>query len=198
MTSVRRLVFASVALVVAAACTDAARPTSPRSPDIVAGVAAAPNESAVDALATGGGHYLLAGVYDVQFAFTARQKGDGSASGEFHVVTLFEAGTFDITADVVCVSVDDVNGRAWIGGRVRRNDSTDPDYIDPITAPGADIWFRVLDSGEGSGAVDRSTFTGFRGSAGFLTSQDYCNGGPWPADNARTNPVTEGNIQVHR
>jgi hypothetical protein len=148
--------------------------------------------------ATGGGHYLLAGVYDVRFSFSARQRADGSAEGEFRQVTEFENGTVDVSGDVTCLGLDPINHRAWIGGVVKRNSSTSPDYIDPITEPGEDVWFRVVDYGEGGEAVpDRSTFLGFAGAAGFFTSAAYCAGKPWPADDARTHPVTEGNIQVH-
>ena len=44
---------------------------------------------------------------------------------------------------------------------------------------------------------DRSTFMGFEGAAGFFTSEAYCLGQPWPEGDARTWPVTSGNIQVH-
>ena len=64
----------------------------------------------------------------------------------------------------------------------------------PATNPknGRDIRFRVLDEPGG----DRSTFVGFEGSAGFMTSAEYCAGQPWPAGNARTWPVVSGGITV--
>jgi hypothetical protein len=95
-------------------------------------------------------------------------------------------------AQVTCLSIDPVNHRAWIGGKIKKNGSTDPDLQGAIQQKGRDIWFRVLDDPAG----DRSTFVGFEGSAGFLTSADYCAGQPWPAANARTWPVVIGDITI--
>lgn len=187
----------AVASVAAIAIVGCERPTAPEAtaldrvppPSMVAGA---------ELGATGGGHYLLAGVYDVKFSFTAKRRADGSAEGEFRQVTEFENGTADVTGEVTCLGLDPVNHRAWIGGVVKQNNSTSPDYIDPITEPGQDVWFRVVDYGEGEQAVpDRTTFLGFAGAAGFLTSAAYCAGKPWPAEDARTHPVTQGNILVH-
>ena len=69
-------------------------------------------------------------------------------------------------------------------------------YSTERTQPGRDVWFRVLDSGEGQSEPDRTTFLGFEGDADIITSQEYCDLAIWPDDNARTSPVTEGNIQV--
>jgi hypothetical protein len=109
---------------------------------------------------------------------------------------MLDGQTIDFHASVTCLSVDLENGRAWIGGVITQNNSTDPDFQGDIYQPGQDIWFRVLDSGNGQNAPgDRTTFVGFKGSAGFDTSAAYCAGRPWPADNARTWEVT-GNVQV--
>ena len=62
---------------------------------------------------------------------------------------------------------------------------------------GDDIWFRVVDYGEGQDAqADRSTFVGFEGNAGIITSREYCDAQIWPEGDARTGPVTDGDIQV--
>ncbi len=55
-----------------------------------------------------------------------------------------------------------------------------------------------MDYGEGENATqpDRSTFVGFEGNAGIITSAEYCEEQIWPAGDERTNPVTEGDIQV--
>jgi uncharacterized lipoprotein NlpE involved in copper resistance len=144
----------------------------------------------------GRGHYLLSGLYDVTFSFKAKLSSDGSAKGQFTQSTTLDNGTVDISATVTCATIDAVNHRAWIGGVVTKNRSTSPDYIDPITAPGQDVWFRVVDYGEGGGTLqpDRSTFLGFAGA--IPTSAAYCAAAAWAAGDARTHPVTSGDIQV--
>jgi hypothetical protein len=149
----------------------------------------------VEASATGGGHYDLAGTV-VQFSFSAEQRTGGQAGGEFHIAFTDAGFSYDVHGAVICLSVDDVNHRAWIGGVVTRNETTDPDLQQDIHQPGRDVWFRVVDYGEGQSAADRTTFYGFEGAAGFLTSPEYCAGRPWPADDARTWPVLQGNISV--
>lgn len=144
--------------------------------------------------ARGVGHYLLQGTWDVKFEFAAESGNGDHANGEFRQSTTFDNGTMDISARVTCLAVDAVNGRAWIGGVVKENRSTSPDYQVPITAPGQDVWFRVLDARDVPGAVDRSTFLGFVGS--FPSSAAYCAQQPWADGNARTHPVTTGEIEV--
>lgn len=153
----------------------------------------------VVASATGGGHYVIGFVgdpLDVKFSMSANQLEDGSASGHFQHEVIFGGLLVDFSGVVTCVSVDSEAGRAWIGGIVTKNRSEHPAFTEERHDPGRDIWFRVLDSGEGQAEPDRSTFVGFEGDAGFITSQAYCDEMPWPEDNARTSPVTEGNIQV--
>jgi hypothetical protein len=146
--------------------------------------------------ASGGGQYDLNGLA-VQFSFSATQRPQGSATGHFQVSASYDGLTADFHAKVTCLSVDEVNHRAWIGGVVTKNKSTDPDYAAAIYQPGKDVWFRVVDYGSGNaGAPDRSTFLGFEGAAGFITSAAYCAGRPWPDADARTWPVTSGNLTV--
>jgi hypothetical protein len=146
--------------------------------------------------ASGGGYYDVAGL-PVQFAFTATVNPQGSVAGEFHVFADEGGGlTIDVSAVVICMAQDPLNHRAWIGAQVTSNGSTDPDLQTDINQPGDDVWFRVLDGGEGAGAVDRTTFIGFKGAAGIQTSLEYCAARLWPDNNARTWPVTSGNISV--
>ncbi|HEX9738229.1 MAG TPA: hypothetical protein VGA91_03280, partial [Candidatus Limnocylindria bacterium] len=59
-----------------------------------------------------------------------------------------------------------------------------------------DAWFRVLDTGPASaGDPDRSTFMGFKNEE-IETSEQYCALRIWPEGNARTHPVTAGNIGI--
>jgi hypothetical protein len=142
--------------------------------------------------ASGGGYYEFAG-FPVQFAFSAVQSPEGKAAGQFHIYLDEGDGlTVDVAGEVICVTHDPVNHRAWIGAVVTRNSSTDPTLQTDIHEVGDDVWFRVVDNG----AEDRTSFTGFKGAAGVQTSPEYCAVQLWPADNARTWPVTQGNISV--
>jgi len=165
---------------------------------------------AATAKATGGGQYeleLLEEVFPGKFSFSALQFADGRAKGQFRyeldlldgIPDVIDGGVAAFHGRVTCLSVDLENGRAWVGGVVTKNASTQPFYRDDATTQvGKDIWFRVLDNGQGGQAeADRTTFVGFEGGAGIITSQEYCDEQPWPEDNARTHPVTQGNVQVH-
>lgn len=159
--------------------------------------------------AAGGGHYafsLLGETLPGTLSFNAKQFADGRASGQFRVTLDFQEGIPDVISGgvaafhgrVTCVAADPANGRAWIGGVVTQNRSTNAEFRDDATTQvGKDIWFRVLDSGEGQAAPDRTTFVGFEGGGGILTSAEYCAARLWPDGNARTHPLTSGNIQVH-
>jgi hypothetical protein len=144
--------------------------------------------------AMGEGHYLLSGTTDVKFEFEAHTSDHGRTEGEFRQQATLANGTVDITGEVTCMAVDAVNGRAWIGGVVTKNRSTSPDYQDPTTAKGQDVWFRVLEGGDDAVNPGRSTFLGFVGS--IPSSASYCQQQIWAPDNARTWPVTEGKIKV--
>jgi hypothetical protein len=144
-------------------------------------------------LVAGGGHYLFGGTLDIRFSMAAIGKADGSAIGLFHQAVDLGGTTAEFLGRVTCLAIDKVNGRAWIGGVVLANRSTDPAFLTPINEVGRDVWFRVLDD-ESIG--DRSTFLGFEGGAGIITSEQYCSERPWPDNNDRTHPVTSGNIEV--
>ncbi|CAN5300698.1 hypothetical protein BH24PSE2_BH24PSE2_23480 [soil metagenome] len=155
------------------------------------------SQRGVTASATGGGHVLIGGALDVKFSFSANQKLDGSANGRFRHSVELQGQLIEFHGEVTCVSVDAEEGRAWIGGVITRNNSEHADFTTERTQPGMDIWFRVLDSGEGGNSeADRSTFVGFEGDAGIITSLEYCAAQPWPDNNERTSPVVQGNIQV--
>ena len=173
---------------------DNSRPLAPAPhPDMRADRSGGFDEDDVEpASAEGKGHYDILGL-DVQFRFEAEQRRNRKAKGDFRVRTDQGGGLIiDFSGKVTCLSIDPVNHRAWIGGVVSRNRSTDPEVQTAIHQRGRDIWFRVVDLGE----EDRSTFVGFEGSAGFRTSAEYCAARPWPDANARTWPVTKGGIRV--
>ncbi|MEX2151964.1 MAG: hypothetical protein WD825_01420 [Gemmatimonadaceae bacterium] len=155
------------------------------------------------------GHANGEGVIDVgvpmDFVMTALLRADGSASGEAFHHALLGSNVIEFRTRVTCVSFDPVNNRAWIGGVITENNSTDPARMQERNQVGRDIWWRMVDYGNGgSGTVDRSTFLGFTGDAGFQTSAAYCAGQPWPGPNdtppqpvdARTGPLLSGNISI--
>jgi hypothetical protein len=193
--------YCSVAVVLATMACDSPRPSEPE--------LAAAQSQALPVGSKAIGHANGEGVVDVgvptDFVFTAILRADGSASGEgFHHAPLGST-VIEFRTRVTCVSIDPVNKRAWIGGVIAQNNSTDPARMQPRHAMGRDIWWRVVDYGNGlSGKVDRSTFLGFTGDAGIQTSAEYCAVRPWPGpeDNppqpvdARTNPLISGNISV--
>src|SRR5260370_34201418 len=72
-------------------------------PAVVAGSA---SSSKVDSSASGGGHYLVAGSLDVQFAFSAVQYNDGQVSGAFHDRTNDGLGFVGFDADVTRLTAD--------------------------------------------------------------------------------------------
>jgi len=150
------------------------------------------------ASATGGGGYALLGSLPASFSFNAIAHANGSATGRFFHSVEFQGQLVEFDGRVTCVTIDAENHRAWIGGVVTANNSEHPAFLEERNQAGADIWFRVVDYGEGANALpDRSTFVGFEGDAGFDTSQDYCDAQPWPEGDARTWPLNFGNLQVH-
>lgn len=150
----------------------------------------------VIASTTGGGHFLIGGSLDVKFSFSANQHPDGTASGHSRHEVELGGLAVDFSSQVICVTVDPQTRRAWVGAVITQNRSQHPSFTQARNQPGRDIWFRVLDNGQGQAEADRSTFVGFEGDAGFITSEDYCEAMPWPENNARTSPFTQGNIQV--
>lgn len=184
--------FAGVLGAAALIACDAGAPAGPES------LAARPSLSAgVVSSTTGGGHAQLpAGFSALRFSFGVVLKGDGSALGQFSQKYESASGTVDFAGTVTCASFDAANGRAWVGGVITRNSSTNPAVMGAIHQPGRDVWFRVVDYGEGQAPDDRTTVFGFEGAAGFITSADYCAGQPWAAGDANTWAVIGGNIQV--
>ena len=192
MTTRASAVLTLVAFVAVAGC-DRPEPESPVGPQVRLAQAGGL------AHASGGGQYLITLgelVLPGKFSFTATEKPNGTTGGQLRYTLDFLGQEIDFHGEVTCLTVDLDEGRAWIGGVVTRNTSeAEPWASGEIYQEGRDIWFRVLDSGEGHGAVDRTTFVGFEGGAGIITSEEYCDLAIWAENNARTWPVT-GNVQV--
>lgn len=191
--------LAVFSLSLASGC-DLQQPAAPLSP--AGGTANASSQTVI-------GHANGTGVANVgvpmDFVFDALLRADGSATGEGYHHAVVAAGVIEFRTRVTCVSIDPVNNRAWIGGVITENNSTDPVRLQERNNVGRDIWWRVVDYGGGqSGTPDRTTFIGFTGDANIQTSADYCAMMPWPGPNdtppqpqdARTAALTEGNISV--
>jgi hypothetical protein len=156
--------------------------------------------SPITAKATGEGVYQLLGTLPASFRFNAIAFDDGRAAGSLAHSVIFQGQLVEFTGRVTCVTVDSANDRAWVGGVITSNTSQHPSFLQSRHQVGHDIWFRVVDYGEGSQSpADRTTFVGFEGDAGFPTSAAYCAGQPWPQPppDDRTWAVTEGSVQVH-
>jgi hypothetical protein len=160
--------------------------------------AAAPVSAGPPAASTGSGTYSLLGTTPAAFDYSAVAPPNGGVAGDIFVSTVFQGFAIEFQGDVTCVTVDPANHRAWIGGVITANRSAHPSYTTPRTQVGHDIWFRVVDYGEGVAAMpDRASFVGFEGDLEIPTSAAYCALQPWSPDDARTWAVTDGNIQVH-
>ncbi len=184
-------------------CENAAAPTSP---DAV-GQFDVPTQNVVAGgsrryVAKGVGTYLIESLdIPVDFRLDAVALPNGKARGHFTQSLVFQDLLIAFRGRVTCLTVDPQNGRAWVGAVVTENRSEHPGFTTEIHQSGKDVWFRVLDTGRGSGEADRSTFMGFEGAGGIITSEEYCEAKIWPGppdddENARTNPVTKGMILV--
>lgn len=179
------------------ACTSALASCADDLPTRAVAVDASASNRVVEGTSGGGQALLPPGFTDLDFAFNANGRADGSATGQFRYRYASANGSTDFHGEVTCMAVDPVNNRAWIGGVVTQNNSTNPASQRDIQQPGRDVWFRVVDNGEGEDATaDRTTVLGFEGGGGIITSAEYCARQIWAANDANTWMVTAGNIQV--
>ena len=114
------------------------------------------------------------GGLDVTFMHNVTRYKTGTADGEFKHSAIGEAGIIDIEADVTCAELDGEVGKGWIGGKVRRNESTNPLYV---AAVGTDVWFRILDLGatEQTALLSLPIFQ----QKGIKTAEAFCDKKPW-------------------
>jgi hypothetical protein len=148
---------------------------------------AAAGDGKVVASASGGSHLTLHNVFGLTtlqvktFTFDAKLRSDGTADGHWHYKDVEDGVKWDVEGPVTCATI--VGNHAWIGGTIKH--SSDPSYT------GLDMWFQVIDNGEGHNAPpDITTLIGV-GAAG--RAQAYCDAAapprfPWPIDH--------GNIEV--
>jgi hypothetical protein len=194
MLNVSVLAFVVLPVVTAIGCDypEVSLPTPPPEADF-----SARGSNGIVLSSSGGGHYLFQNTFDVQFAYTAKQHANGRVQGEFHQSFMAEGELIAFRGDVICMALDPVHHRAWIGAVITENTSTHPQFQEWYHQPGEDVWFRVVDYGEGSDdPPDRTTFMGFENTPMIPSSEIYCQMQIWPQDDARTWPVTAGNIKV--
>jgi hypothetical protein len=164
---------------------------------IVVSVGVIPVAAGTVASTNGSGAIVVLGTMPGTFEYEALADNAGGAKGSLHYVLTFQGQHVEFEGVVTCVTFDAANNRAWVGGVITANRSVHPSYTTPRTQVGQDIWFRVVDYGEGSADPDdRTTFVGFAGDREIPTSAEYCRLQPWVAGDASTWPVTEGNLQV--
>ena len=162
-----------VVLVALVACSDASVPVAP-----LAGTAALLNNGngvVVQAMGAGVVDFNPAGdVGDGTFQFVAIERADGTVTGHFFQSRVRATGLVEFYGDVTCVTIDpNFPGRARIGGIVTVNNSTDPAFLTTNHEVGDDVWFRVEDSGNGTGTGQKSTTYGFKPTL-VNTSAEYC------------------------
>lgn len=160
-------------------------------------LAAAPVGARIVGSTTGGGKMLVLGTIVGSFNYVALADDAGGAKGNFHFELVLQDLHVEFDGAVTCVTFDAQNQRAWIGGVVTANNSEHPSYTTPRTQVGEDIWFRVVDYGEGNNDPDdRTTFVGFAGDRDIPTSAEYCEQQPWVDGDVSTWPVVRGNLKV--
>ena len=194
MNDMRNAILGAALVAGLAGCTASEAPTSP-------GAGAVLNAAAgVQITVTGGGMVDLTSINAgyAQFSVSAVLDANGVATGKFHQRREIGGFVMDFSGDVTCLTIDAATGRARIGGVVTQNNSTHPGLHTENHEIGDDVWFRVVDGGEGNGAVDASTTYGFKPTL-VNTSAEYCalpfEGLPW-WNPASTFPLAHGNIQI--
>jgi hypothetical protein len=190
-TNIVRIGIGLTFTLIAAACSDAGTGPRGNTPSL------STQGNGVDAMVVGAGVVTLpVGFGDMTYVYNAIRHGDGRVDGHFTQYRERNGFIVDFSGEVTCLSVDPVNNRAWVGGVVTENRSTDPAFTTAIHAVGQDIWFRVVDNGNGADALpDRSTVFGFKGA--IVTSLEYCQRQLWNPGDAGTFPTTQGQINVH-
>lgn len=98
------------------------------------------DDAGVTESARGGGHWHVVGGALRTFAFTARNRADGTAQGQYQVNNRDVSGSKE-HGTVICLEV--VGNEAWIGGVITHSSVPGREGIRRV--------FHVVDRGEGSG-----------------------------------------------
>lgn len=131
--------------------------------------------------ATGSVHFLSGGAIRT-FAFTAVTNDDGSADGQWQLVTRAGGGLTTIHGTVNCVTTS--GNQAWVGTTITSSNN-------PLAIIGSEGGFRVVDNGQGDSAVDEASVVFVNAGAGFAA--EYCAGQP---EAPPLNPIIAGNAWV--
>jgi hypothetical protein len=127
--------------------------------------------SPVVAQVVGSGHVMRnlgAGDELTTFSYSAVARADGTAQGEYEYH--FRAADFLIHGSVTCASVSGNAG--WVGGVIDSIVSADP--ADQALV-GTEIWWRVVDNGEGANeAADQTTSLLFAVPGLPITAASWC------------------------
>lgn len=118
----------------------------------------------------------------INIAFDARVMPDGSARGHWHHQFRSRTPAGRIFVEVTCLTV--VGNQAWMAGYAIQAGAE--------SNLGRPFGLRVVDNGEGNGAVDQMTRTIWPGGVGGEPS-DYCTN--MPTDHPLW-PLAGGNVQV--
>jgi hypothetical protein len=165
--------------------------SGPDNPSGLEEVSAGPALAAGTVKLTGSGHHsrTVAGVTALTtFTFNAKDRGDGSATGNVHYN--FRASGFTVDGTVTCITAS--GNQAWVGGVVDRVTSDDPSFQDLV---GLDLWWRSIDNGEGSNALpDSTTGLGFKFAGVVITKESWCADQP---ASLILREVEQGNVQLH-
>ena len=146
--------------------------------------------SPVVARVTGSGHVMrnLTGEDELTtFSYNAVARADGTAHGRYQYH--FRAADFFIHGTVTCASVSGNAG--WVGGVIDSIVSGDPADQELV---GTEIWWRVVDNGEGANeAADLTTSLLFAVPGLPITAESWCRN-----QDVRgvMRDVLHGNIQV--
>lgn len=187
--SFARTLLHGIPLVVFIACSPAHEPTDPRVAALSANLTGELS-AAAEPRVTGSGHVLrdLGGGEELTtFSYNAVAHADGRVSG--HYQYNFRAAGFFTHGSVTCVSVAGTQG--WIGGVIDKIVSPDPE---DQTLVGTEIWWRVVDNGEGeNSAADQTTSLLFAVPGLPITAASWCRD-----QNVRgvLRDIVSGNIQV--
>jgi hypothetical protein len=139
--------------------------------------------------ARGGGHIMFGEEVGEEnarrtFAFTAKNRSDGTTQGQFQLNNRTEGPFFKEHGVVTCLEVE--GNQAWVGGVVTHTDN--PAFV----APYSRVW-RVIDNGEGSS--NQTDMITLAQSFGLEGTEQVCKTKP-ELLLAFLQPIEDGNIQV--